>query len=111
MKESHGKGLASHTGPESCGDVREGGAEALTGERAGRVLSREIDEPHSGVPTLSNKRKATPVPSPSRDEQGPRAVRDPAHARKHHAREPGDPAFVCGDGPADRIGKSKDTRR
>jgi RNA-directed DNA polymerase len=41
MKVSDGEGLATHTGPESCGAVREGGVEALTGERAGRVLSRE----------------------------------------------------------------------
>src|SRR5881296_1185730 len=41
MKESYGKGLATHTGPESCGAVREDGVEASTGERAGRVFSRE----------------------------------------------------------------------
>jgi RNA-directed DNA polymerase len=41
MKESYGEGLATHTGPESCGTAREGVAEALTGARAGRVLSRE----------------------------------------------------------------------
>ena len=33
--------LASHIGPESCGASREGHAEALTGERAGRPLSRD----------------------------------------------------------------------
>jgi hypothetical protein len=42
MKVSCVKGLANHNGPESCGAVREGGVEALTGERTGRVLSREI---------------------------------------------------------------------
>ena len=41
MKESYVKGLANHNGPESCSDAREGRAEALTGERAGWVLSRE----------------------------------------------------------------------
>jgi hypothetical protein len=41
MKESYVKGLATHNGPESCGGARKGKAEALTGERAGRVLSRE----------------------------------------------------------------------
>jgi hypothetical protein len=40
MKELHGEGSAVHTGPESCGVAREGGAEALTGVRAGWVLSR-----------------------------------------------------------------------
>ena len=43
MKESYVKGLANHNGPESCGGARKGKAEALTGERAGRVLSREIN--------------------------------------------------------------------
>lgn len=41
MKESYDKGLANHSGPESCGGARKGSAEALTGERAGWVLSRE----------------------------------------------------------------------
>jgi hypothetical protein len=43
MKESRSEGLAIHTGPESCGDAREGVVEALTGVRAGRVLSRESE--------------------------------------------------------------------
>lgn len=43
MKESHSEGLATHAGPESCEDAREGAVEALTGVRAGRVLSRESD--------------------------------------------------------------------
>jgi RNA-directed DNA polymerase len=43
MKESYVKGLANHNGPESCGGARKGKAEALTGERAGRVLSREME--------------------------------------------------------------------
>ena len=42
MKVSCGEGVASHTGPESCGDDRKVVVEALTGERAGWVLSPEI---------------------------------------------------------------------
>ena len=42
MKEPHGEGLANHTGPESWGYGRKGIFQALTGVRAGRVLSREI---------------------------------------------------------------------
>ena len=41
MQKSYGEGLATHAGPESCGGARESSAEALTGVRAGRVLSRE----------------------------------------------------------------------
>ena len=43
MKESYVKGLATHNGPESCGGARKGDVEALTGERAGWVLSREME--------------------------------------------------------------------
>ena len=42
MKESYVEGLASYGGPESCVHIREGVGEALTGEKAGRVLSCEI---------------------------------------------------------------------
>src|SRR4030095_9044158 len=42
MQVPYGEGSASHTGPESCVVTRKGGGEALTGERTGRVLSREI---------------------------------------------------------------------
>jgi hypothetical protein len=42
MREPYGEGVASHTGPESCGGGSNAVAEALTGVRAGQVLSREI---------------------------------------------------------------------
>ena len=45
MKVSYGEGLATHTGSESCIGVRKGAGEALTGVRAGQVLSREIETP------------------------------------------------------------------
>jgi hypothetical protein len=49
MKTLYIEGLAIHGDPESCvGDPR-GRSEALTGARAGPVLSREIKG--SGVPT------------------------------------------------------------
>ena len=40
MKGSYECDVATHIGPESCGAAREGGVEALTRERAGRVFSR-----------------------------------------------------------------------
>jgi hypothetical protein len=40
MRKSHECEVATHIGPESCGAAREGGVEALTGKRAGRVFSR-----------------------------------------------------------------------
>ncbi len=42
MKEPYTEGPASHGDPESCVGVRKGVDEALTGERRGEVLSREI---------------------------------------------------------------------
>ncbi len=50
MKEPYVEGVATHDDPESCVVVRKGGGEALTGVRAGEVLSREIIG--FGVPTL-----------------------------------------------------------
>ena len=41
VKVHYGEGVANHTGPESCAAYREVCGEALTGERAGQVLSRE----------------------------------------------------------------------
>jgi len=42
MKEPHIEGVANHGGPESGAVAREGGGEARTGVRTGRVFSREI---------------------------------------------------------------------
>jgi RNA-directed DNA polymerase len=50
MKESHGKGPASHPDPESCVGGRKAGGEALTGAHAGQPSSCEIRS--SGAPTL-----------------------------------------------------------
>jgi hypothetical protein len=41
MQVLHVEDLANHDDPESCTGIREGGGEALIGEHAGRVLSRE----------------------------------------------------------------------
>jgi hypothetical protein len=42
MKEPYTEDLASRGGPESCVGARKDVGEALTGERIGEVLSREI---------------------------------------------------------------------
>jgi RNA-directed DNA polymerase len=53
MKVQHGKDVANHSDPESCGDAREGVAEALTGETGGSAI--EPRNQKSGTPTqLSN---------------------------------------------------------
>lgn len=48
MKVLYIEGLANHIGPESCIGVRKGEGEALTGGRAGWVLSCEIHAPPRG---------------------------------------------------------------
>ena len=111
MKESYGEGLATHTGPESCAAARKGGGEALTGERAGRVLSRETNLLRE-CRRRGGRRKATPGASLSRDAaelprgQRPRACTETPRAGTGRSR--GRPSA---DGAAGRIGKSKDVRR
>jgi RNA-directed DNA polymerase len=59
MRELYVEGVAIHGGPESCVDDPRGRGEALTGARAGRAI-----EPRNwrfGVPTLSQRWKATPL--------------------------------------------------
>jgi len=94
MKESYGEGVANHTGPESCVGFPQGGGEALTGVRAGQVLSREILLT-PGCLRSGRRRKATLCMSQSRDMYRPCAVGDLEHVRKHLAREQGDPMFAC----------------
>ena len=110
MKESYGEGLATHNGPESCGVARKGGGEALTGVRAGRVLSRE--------------RTLTPGCRRCRRSGRPHPVRRYREMRRSPARSETPcmygntsrenreiPCSPAADGAAGRVGKSKDTRR
>src|SRR5271154_5210702 len=48
MKVLYIEGLANHSGSESCIGARKVAGEALTGERAGWVLSCEINAPPQG---------------------------------------------------------------
>jgi len=110
MKESYGEGVATHTGPESCGAACKGGDEALTGVRAGQVFSRESVFLR-GADAV--RRSGRPHP-PHRY----REMRwDPARSEtlctygntSHENRE-----ILCPpveDGSAGRVGKSKDVRR
>lgn len=67
MKESHGERLAIHTGAESCAGVREVAGEALTGERAGWVLSHEIySPPQDGLLLSADALEAGARPYPKR---------------------------------------------
>ena len=102
MEELYAEGLATHSGPESCVDDPRGRGEALTGARAGRAI--EPRNQSFGVPTLSGRRKATPLAALPRAVSGPRAVGEPGHVRNLHAREPGEP--VPARPPDPRAGRS-----
>ena len=115
MKESYGEGLATHTGPESCGANREGGDEALTGVRAGRVLSRERN-----LCPRADLRGADAVEEGGRLHPGHRYREMPGDpARSETPRMYGNtsrenreiPCPPATNGVAGRVGKSKDTRR
>ena len=110
MKESYGEGVATHTGPESCGAVRKGGVEALTGVRAGRVLSRESNflrdadaVGESGRPHLEHRYREV-LRSPARSET-PCTYGNTSHGNREV------PCLPAADGAAGRVGKSKDVRR
>ena len=90
MKVSYGEDIASHIAPESCVCSRKASDEALTGESAGQVLSRERGF-SSGCRQRQLDWKATRNLLISRDMFRPRVVVDPVHAWKLSAREPGGP--------------------
>ena len=110
MKESHGEGVATHTDPESCVTVREDGREALTGEGAGRVFSRERCVLRSADAVRRGGR-----PDPTRRYR--EAWRGSARSETpgmygHTSRENRESRWPpAADGAAGRIGKSKDARR
>jgi hypothetical protein len=89
MKVQHGKDLASHSGPESCGGAREGAAEALTGETGGSAI--EPRNPKSGTPTPLSDAEGEMKPGRYMRVLGQScAVGDPAHAGKFPAQKLGD---------------------
>ena len=110
MKKSHESGVATHIGPESCGAAREGGVEALAGDRAGRVFSRVRhslrDADAVGVCGRPHRvhRHREVYQSPARSET-PSTYGNTSHGNREI---PGLPRAAVALG---RIGKSKDARR
>jgi hypothetical protein len=117
MKVSYGEGLATHAGAESCIGVRKGAGEALTGVRAGQVLSREIETPPrerwplrsadaveiSGRQNCKRRYRKTPVDS-ARSETLCMYVNTLSGNRESLC-------LSVEEKTTDRIGKSKDARR
>lgn len=56
MEVSHGEAPATHTDPELCPAVRKDRGGALTGERAGRVVSRQRDLPRGSDAARRSRR-------------------------------------------------------
>ena len=110
MKVSYSEGLANHTGSESCEVAREGGFEALTGEGAGRVFSREklflrdADAVRRGGRQHRVRRYCEAYASPAWS-QTPRTYRNTSHGNREV------PRFPRAKDALGRIGKSEDVRR
>ena len=111
MQVLHVEGLASRNGPESCVGVREGAGEALTGEGAGRTLSREMHDPLRGADVVevdgrphSTRRHRKARRAPARSET-PCTHRSTAFGNREIRRS------AVATSAAARIGKSEDSRR
>ncbi len=91
VRVSYSKGVATHADPESCVCTRKGACEALTGARAGQVMSRERKMTSGGRRSRMIGRQHGTVRYRQND-SAPAWSRDPVHVRKLLTREPGDPA-------------------
>ena len=110
MEESCGEGLATHTGPESCGVARKGGVEALTGVRAGRVFSRERT-PLRGADAVRTSGRHHSARRYRETRRSPAWSKTPC---TYGNTSFGNREILCpptADGAAGRVGKSKDVRR
>jgi hypothetical protein len=92
MKESYVEGLATHDALESRAVFRKGSSEALTGVRAGRVLSRE-SESLQDADAMGEQEGFIGCIDIARA-SGSCAVGNPVHVRKHFTREPGSPVLA-----------------
>lgn len=83
MRVSCDEGVASHIGPESCGGVRKGVIEALTGERAGWVLSPESFIVRSADGLRPSEGNTGRIAS-ARSDRAPRGLRPHARTETPH---------------------------
>ena len=120
MKESYVEGLASYGGPESCVHIREGVGEALTGVRAGRVLSRVMHAPRRELRVDRGAEAVEQCRRPHRCSRIGEAASDPARSQtprtrgniSHGNREIPRPAAAARESlAAARIVKPKGVRR
>jgi hypothetical protein len=110
MKESYECEVATHIGPESCGAAREGGVEALTRERAGRVYSR-VRQLLRDADAVGESGRPHPVHRYREVQRSPARSETPStygSTSRGNREIPGSPKTAVALG---RIGKSKDVRR
>ena len=110
MKESYECEVATHIGPESCGAAREGGVEALTRERAGRVFSR-VRRSLRDADAVGESGRPHPVHRYREVQRTPARSQTPStYGSTSHGNRviPGSPKTAVALG---RSGKSKDARR
>ena len=91
MKVSYSKGVAIHADPESCVCSGNRAREALTGARAGQVLSRERKSKLRGADVVLGAEGNMESFVTCENASAPAWSRDPVHVRKLLTREPGDP--------------------
>ncbi len=110
MKESYVEGLETHSGPESCVAVREDSCEALTGVRAGRVLSRER-ECRRGADAVGGCGRPHPAHRYREMRRDPARSETPCTYGNTSRENREIPCPPAADGAVGRVGKSKDVRR
>lgn len=116
MEVSYSEGIATHAGPESCAVDRKVDGEALTGERAGWVLSREIHAPPRGG-LLRGADELETLGRPHLGRRSGKTFRNPARSetpRMYGCTSSGNreiPRLPAAARRVGRIGKSQDVRR
>ena len=117
MKVSYVEGVANYNGLESCGAARKGGVEALTEERAGWVLSREImtllrkQQALQGADALEISGRQHRVHRHRKAHLAPARSKTPSMHGTILRGNREIPRLSAEERTADRIGKSKDVRR
>src|SRR2546427_2114985 len=110
MEKSYGEGVATHTGPESCGAACKGGVEALTGVRAGRVFSRERHFLR-GADAVRRSGRHHPARRYRETRRSPARSQTPCTYGNTSRENREIPRLPAADGAVGRIGKSEGVRR
>jgi hypothetical protein len=111
MEVRNVEGVATHNGPKSCIGAGNRCDEALTGEHAGRVLSREMETRHRGADAVEKGGRPHPARRHRKACEGPARSETPSmrgSTATGNRESPWSPEAMSAAG---RIGTSKDLRR